>query len=80
MPHFAKYKNILLNIENVNHLSVRKISKNAVADLGYFDIKVSKDKLYVLRADHMDIDCFKSRDDAMKTAVDIVSGKYDVKI
>lgn len=78
MERWFQYKNMILNIRQHRGFTVRKLRKDAMA---YCDPEVNtKGKPWVLYLDHTGIEAFKTKEEAMKLAEDIVTGKYDIKI
>lgn len=71
-----KYKNSIMNLSRVNGFHVRKVDKDMMA---YCDVGVSKMKKWMLSADHHGLDAFATKEEALRLAEAIISGKYDIK-
>lgn len=71
-----KYKNSVINLNKLTGFHARKVEKDMVA---YCDVGVSKTKKWMLSADHHALDAFATKEDALKLAEAIISGKYDIK-
>lgn len=81
MEHWARYKDHVLNMSQIRGFSVRRIDADEAQSSYYKDMGASKQKKWLLYAEgiHPAIGAFASKDEAMRVAIDIVSGKYDLK-
>ncbi len=79
MPErWVKYKSTIINISQIRTLRAHKI-KSDMIDYYQKECGASKQKPWVLSADHDAIDAFANKEDAMNVAEDIATGKYDLK-
>ena len=74
-----KYKNVVMNLGNVNSFEASKFTKDCVAYAQGREMQISKNKRWQLRVDHFFLDAFESKEDALQVAESIVKGKYDLK-
>lgn len=76
--NWFEYKGNVLNLNNIEGFRVQKVQK---ADIAYTDISTQKGKkLWILHAGYTPLDSFKSKDEALQVARDIIAGKHKVKL
>lgn len=81
MENWIKYKDNIINLAQIQGFSVEKIpsKRDGGAVAAYTDdLKPDKQKPWMLMAGHQGIEVFKTKPEALKLAVDIVKGKYDI--
>ena len=81
MEHWIKYKDNILNIAGCRGFRIEKMmskrnQNDAIAWTG--DLKPTDDKRWMLFLDHEGIEVFKTKDEAVQLAEQIVKGKYDI--
>ena len=76
--HWFEYKGNIINLDNIEGFRVHKARKE---DVAYTDISTQKGKnLWILHAGYTALDSFKTKDEALRVARDIIDGKHKVKM
>jgi len=76
--NWFEYKSNILNMDKIEGFRVQKVRKE---DIAYADISTEKGKkLWILHAGYTALESFKTKEEALQVARDIIAGKHKVKI
>lgn len=76
METWFEYKGNIINLERIEGFRVHKARKE---DVAYTDISCKNGKLWILHAGYTALDSFKTKEEALAVARNILAGKHKVK-
>ena len=74
--NWFEYNKNIINLDKIEGFRVHKITNQ---DVAYTEMDVKKGK-WVLHAGYTQLDNFKTKDEALNVARDIIAGKHKVKM
>ena len=75
--NWFEYNTNIINLEKIEGFRVHKARKE---DVAYTGISVKNGKQWILHAGYTALDSFKTKDEALRVARDIIAGKHKVRM